>query len=442
MSRFLTHALTRTLSGLLLLAGGATAAGVFAPVVLAAAAQQDQDEESAEPPPQRREEVAVLITPHGTIVWRFFAGEAPLHAAYVKELIRRGFYDGTTFHRVIPHFVIQGGDPNSKNQDRADDGFGEGDRRLKAEFSETLHYRPGTVGMARDADPDSGSCQFFIALENIPRLDGNYTIFGEVFEGLDVARKIASLPRDLNDNPLERVSVTARIEERIVEGSPLSLQGGESGEKITGPGRRPRFLDPGNVLWAAPERIEGGDAGGERARGRLELTADTDGSVIDVRFPAVQTYGAAVLRERALAWRFKPVTYAGEPALVRFEIDSDGGGIGPVSGGGAPVEAGARAEAGSGGTFPVAAVRVDLDPGRKAPAKATRLRLTIDGAGQVTDASVQAGCGEEALDRAASEAAKKMLFSPVVTGTNPDGSPKTQAVYLNVEARFVESAAD
>jgi len=83
-----------------------------------------------------------------------------------------GFYDGTTFHRVIPRFVVQGGDPLSKNDDRSDDGNGEADRRLKAEFSTTLHYRPGTVGMARDADPDSGSCQFFIALEGIPRLDG------------------------------------------------------------------------------------------------------------------------------------------------------------------------------------------------------------------------------------------------------------------------------
>jgi len=121
--------------------------------------------------PASKEEVAVLTTPHGEIVWRFLDGDAPGHAAYVRDLIRRGFYDGTTFHRVIPHFVVQGGDPNSKNADRSDDGDGEADRRLKAEFSTTLHYRPGSVGMARDADPDSGSCQFFIALEDLPRLD-------------------------------------------------------------------------------------------------------------------------------------------------------------------------------------------------------------------------------------------------------------------------------
>src|SRR5437867_9523748 len=138
---------------------------------------------SAPVPAAVKEEVAVLHTPKGEIAFRFFEADALGHAAYVKELIRRGFYDGTTFHRVIPHFVIQGGDPNSKDADRSNDGDGEADRRLKAEFSTKLHYRPGTVGMARDADPDSGSCQFFIALENIPRLDGKYTVFGEVITG-------------------------------------------------------------------------------------------------------------------------------------------------------------------------------------------------------------------------------------------------------------------
>src|SRR5262249_38819919 len=158
--------------------------------------------------------------------------DAPGHVAYVKELIGRGFYDGTTLHRVIPHFVVQGGDPNTKNDDRLDDGEGEADRRLKAEFSTTLHYRPGTVGMARDADPDSGLCQFFIALDNIPRLDGRYTIFGEVISGLDVARKIADLPRDLRDNPIERVAVKIRLEDREAPAKILSLEAGESGEVV------------------------------------------------------------------------------------------------------------------------------------------------------------------------------------------------------------------
>jgi len=114
---------------------------------------------SAPPQGTPKEEVAAIQTRLGTILFRFFPGEAPGHVAYVKELIRRGFYDGTTFHRVIPHFVIQGGDPNSRDADRSNDVDGEADRRLRAEFSTRLHYRPGTVGMARDVDPDSGSCQ-------------------------------------------------------------------------------------------------------------------------------------------------------------------------------------------------------------------------------------------------------------------------------------------
>lgn len=385
--------------------------------------------------PPTREEVAVIRTSHGEIVWRFFPDEAPGHVAYVKELIRRGFYDGTSFHRVIPHFVIQGGDPNSKNDDRSDDGWGEADRRLEAEFSPRLHYRPGTVGMARDADPDSGSCQFFIALESIPRLSGNYTIFGEVVEGLEVARKIASLPRDLNDNPLMPVVISAGLEERVLAGRAISLEPGESGERITGPGRRPVFWDPGDRLWSAPERVSADGDEGPRARGRLEVTVDTDGAVIDVRFPGVETVGAAVLRERALQWKWKPVLHDGEPRLVRFEVHSDGTEIGPSSGGGAPVEAPAAA------ALPVPAVRVDLEPGKKAPEQPARLRLTIDGSGAVTRAALQASCGEAALDRAAEEAARRLLFTPTEIGTNPDGSPKTQSVYLNVEARFVEAPA-
>src|SRR6185503_15560205 len=220
--------------------------------------------------------------------------DAPGHTAYVRDLVRRGFYDGTTFHRVIPHFVVQGGDPNSKNADRADDGEGEGDRRLKAEFSTTLHYRPGTVGMARDADPDSGSCQFFIALENIPRLDGRYTIFGEVIAGLIVSRRA----------------------------------GDASGEVLTGPGK-PKPYDPGNVLWKAPaiEAAAGGGASGGAAR--LELAVAEDGAVLDVRFPAIATPGAARLRSTALGWRFRPASYDGKPRKVRFEIGGDGQGILP-----------------------------------------------------------------------------------------------------------------
>lgn len=382
------------------------------------------------------EEVAVIGTPHGAIVWRFFETEAPGHAAYVKELIRRGFYDGTTFHRVIPHFVVQGGDPNSKNDDRSDDGEGEADRRLPAEFSRTLRYRPGTVGMARDADPDSGSCQFFIALQNIPRLDGRYTIFGEVIEGLDVARRIADLPRDLNDNPIARVPITARLERRPVPAEIVSAEPGPSGEVLTGPDK-PGFYDPKNVLWKPPALrtpSAGGSPGGSGASTpRLDLAVSAEGAVLDVRFPDLATPEPERLRARALAWRFEPATYEGRPRKVRIAIDADGRNVGPPSGGGAPVEVG------GGVVAPAPAVRVDLPPGRPAPPRPARLRLTVDAAGAVADAALQASCGDPALDAAAVEAARGLVFTPATRPRPGRSEPEPVAVYLDVEARFVEA---
>jgi peptidyl-prolyl cis-trans isomerase B (cyclophilin B) len=383
----------------------------------------------------RTEEVAILTTPQGEIIWRFLDGDAPGHTAYVRDLIRRGFYDGTTFHRVIPHFVVQGGDPNSKNADRSDDGEGEADRRLKAEFSTALHYRPGSVGMARDADPDSGSCQFFIALEDLPRLDGRYTIFGEVVAGLDVARRIADLPRDLNDNPLDPVKLTARLERRKVPRAIVSRQpGGVSGEVLTGPGK-PRPYDLGNILWAPPAletpAPQERPVSGETAR--LELALAEDGAVLDVRFPLVATPAAVRLRSTALGWRFRPATYEGKPRKVRFEIDGDGSEIGPPTGGGSPVASGA------GITPPGPAPRVVLPRGRKPPAKAPRLRLTIDETGQVSDAALQSGCGEADLDAAAVAAALALSFTPATRPTPGGRDPLPIAVYLDVEARFVET---
>jgi peptidyl-prolyl cis-trans isomerase B (cyclophilin B) len=383
------------------------------------------------------EEVAILKTPYGEIAWRFFEKEAPGHTAYVKELIRRGFYEGTTFHRVIPRFVIQGGDPNSKNDDRSDDGWGEADRTLKAEFSQTLHYRPGTVGMARDADPDSGSCQFFIALENIPRLDGRYTIFGEVVEGLQVARRIALLPRDLNDNPLERVTINPRLETRDLPGAIVSAEPGESGELLTGPGRRPRFYDPGDVLWQAPSLASGVPAaeavGAALPKARIEVTVDREGRVIDARFPDWRTPSAILLLGHARRWSFGPVLYDGEAQKVRFEIDAGGGAIGPPTGGGAPLEISGEISA------PRAAVRVELPSGKEAPEERVILRLTVDAEGNVTDAALQSGSGDPELDTAAVEAARKLAFTPASRSRPGGEDPEPVAVYLDVEARFVEA---
>jgi TonB family protein len=290
--------------------------------------------------------------------------------------------------------------------------------------------------MARDADPDSGSCQFFIALEDLPRLDGRYTIFGEVVAGLDVARRIADLPRDLNDNPLDPVRVTARLEKRRVPDDVVSRQpGGASGEVLTGPGK-PKPYDPGNLLWKPPAiepaAPQGGPASGETPR--MELAVAEDGAVIDVRFPVVSTPGAARLRSTALGWRFRPATYEGKPRKVRFEIGSDGSGIARPTGGGAPVEIG------DGIAPPRPAPRVVLPRGRKPPAKPSRLRLIIDETGQVADAALQSGCGEVDLDAAAVEAALALSFTPATRPTPGGRDPRPIAVYLDVEARFVETA--
>jgi peptidyl-prolyl cis-trans isomerase B (cyclophilin B) len=378
------------------------------------------------------EEVAVVSTPAGDIVWRFFAAEAPGHTNYVKELIREGFYDGTTIHRVLPHFVIQGGDPNSRNEDRADDGSGQADRTLKAEFSQSLHYRPGTVGMARDSDPDSGSCQFFIALESLPRLDGRYTIFAEVIEGLDIAREIALSPRDFNDNPLSKVTVTARLEMRDLPPTFLSSEAGESGETITGPGR-PKMYDPGNNLWSPLKMLGQSDLPGSA---RLDLTVQEDGAVQDVRFVDWQTPGAKRLIESAMGWRFSPPTFDGKARKLRMEINADGSGLRAPTNYFAPREVTADIIA------PGPAVRVELPAGKEAPEKTTRIRMTVDGSGEVSEAWLQESCGDEKLDAAAVEAARKMVFKPATRPSTSGGDPDPLSVYLDVEARYVTVEMD
>ena len=156
---------------------------------------------------------AVIETKFGNIELRFFPEVAPNHVKNFIELAKKEFYDGTTFHRVIPGFMIQGGDPNSKNPDRSKHGFGGPGYTLKAEFNEKPHNR-GTLSMARSQDPDSAGSQFFICVANSSRLDGHYTVFGEVISGMDVADKIVSQPRDRMDNPLERIEIKVKIIEK------------------------------------------------------------------------------------------------------------------------------------------------------------------------------------------------------------------------------------
>jgi peptidyl-prolyl cis-trans isomerase B (cyclophilin B) len=153
---------------------------------------------------------ATIETKLGEITLKFFPEVAPNHVNSFIELARDGFYDGTTFHRIVPGFVIQGGDPNTKSNDRARHGMGGPGFSLKAEFSKLPHKR-GTLSMARAAHPDSAGSQFFICVADAPFLDGEYTVFGEVVKGMDVVDKIVSQPKDQRDNPIDRIEMKVKI---------------------------------------------------------------------------------------------------------------------------------------------------------------------------------------------------------------------------------------
>ena len=153
---------------------------------------------------------AIVHTAFCDITLKFFPKLAPNHVNSFIELTKTGFYNGTIFHRVIPGFVIQGGDPNSKSHDKTRHGMGGPDYRLKAEFNSKPHTR-GTLSMARSSHPDSAGSQFFICVSDVHSLDEKYTVFGEVTQGMDVVDKIVSVPRDGRDNPLKRVEIKVEI---------------------------------------------------------------------------------------------------------------------------------------------------------------------------------------------------------------------------------------
>ncbi|MCH7650881.1 MAG: peptidylprolyl isomerase [Nitrospinae bacterium] len=150
--------------------------------------------------------IAVIETVHGTIKLEFFDDLAPGHVKNFKDLAGKGFYDGTTFHRVVPGFMIQGGDPNSKTGNRSSHGSGSPGYTIDAEFNDVKHER-GVLSMARSGEPNSAGSQFFICVKDAFFLDGQYTAFGRVIEGMDVADKIVNEPRDSNDNPKEKMEI-------------------------------------------------------------------------------------------------------------------------------------------------------------------------------------------------------------------------------------------
>ncbi len=155
---------------------------------------------------------AIIETKLGNIEIKFFPDVAPKHVKNFIELAKKGFYNGTTFHRIIPGFMIQGGDPNTKDEDRTRHGLGGPGYTLKAEFNNKPHKR-GTLSMARAADPDSAGSQFFICVADASFLDGKYTVFGEVVSGMEIADKIVGQPRDSRDNPKQRIEMKVRIVE-------------------------------------------------------------------------------------------------------------------------------------------------------------------------------------------------------------------------------------
>lgn len=149
---------------------------------------------------------ATIETSFGNIVFRLLPDIAPETVRNFAKLAQSGFYDGTLFHRVIPGFMIQGGDPNTKSADKSRWGMGGPGYAIKAEFNPRSHLR-GIVSMARATDPDSAGSQFFIVTTDSTFLDRQYTVFGEVVEGMNVADKIVNLPRDKNDCPLEEAKM-------------------------------------------------------------------------------------------------------------------------------------------------------------------------------------------------------------------------------------------
>jgi len=153
---------------------------------------------------------ATISTKFGKMALEFYPEKAPNHVRNFLKLGSTDFYDGTTFHRVIKDFMIQGGDPNSKDDNPNNDGMGGPGYTIDAEFNDIKHTK-GILSMARSQNPNSAGSQFFIMHGDSPWLDGKYTVFGKVVYGLDVIDKIASVETDNRDRPIENVEMDVDI---------------------------------------------------------------------------------------------------------------------------------------------------------------------------------------------------------------------------------------
>jgi cyclophilin family peptidyl-prolyl cis-trans isomerase len=181
------------------------------PAAPPAAVQEEQER----PMSYYENKVAEIETTAGTIAVRFFPQVAPNHVKNFIDLSEQGFYDGTRFHRVIPGFMIQGGDPNTKSDDAATWGTGGSGEQVRAEFNPIPHRR-GIVSMARSQHPDSASSQFFIVVDDSRFLDNNYTVFGQVVSGMEVADAIVAAPRrgetPVNPAAIQRITIREATE--------------------------------------------------------------------------------------------------------------------------------------------------------------------------------------------------------------------------------------
>ncbi len=167
--------------------------------------------------PKGKDEVVTISTNLGDIALILY-DQTPQHKENFLKLAKEGFYDGTTFHRIKDRFMIQGGDPNSKDDDRTNDGRGGPGYTVPAEFVETLTHVRGVIAAAREGDrtnpkkASSGSQFYIIENENgYHSLDGKYTVFGEVIQGIEVVEKIAEQKKDGRDRPIEDINMTITV---------------------------------------------------------------------------------------------------------------------------------------------------------------------------------------------------------------------------------------
>ena len=185
---------------------------ILAVVLIGAAAFAAEEKKEERSSVNQSNEVAVIKTSEGDMVVQFWTDAAPNTIENFKKLARQGFYNGTIFHRIVKGFMIQGGDPNSKDPAK-EDKYGEGGPgyKIKAEFNDHSHER-GVLSMAREPDPDSAGSQFFICLAPVTRLDHQYTTFGKLIKGDDVLTKIGETPvtrnsMGENSKPTKRVTI-------------------------------------------------------------------------------------------------------------------------------------------------------------------------------------------------------------------------------------------